>query len=264
MVSRYGKGAVTGGMPQAAARGFGATADLYEARRPTYPETAIGWLTTALGIQHFSTVVDLGAGTGKLTRRIAAKTRQVIAVEPLAAMCGQFSSVLNVPLVRAVAEAIPVRSGSVDAVLVGQAFHWFDAETALSEIHRVLRPGGGLGLVWNMRDERTDWVAALGEIRRRYGDIRYDTGRWREALNASDLFAPLVEEHFAYDQVLDPEGVVELMASRSFIAALDGDENRAVREEIRRLMAEHPETAGRGRLVLPYKTDAYWTRRLNL
>jgi SAM-dependent methyltransferase len=153
-------------MPEAAARGFGATADLYEARRPTYPETAIGWLTTALGIQESSTVVDLGAGTGKLTRRIAAKTPQVLAVEPLAAM--------------------------------------------------------------------------------------------------SDLFAPLVEEHFAYDQVLDPEGVVELMASRSFIAALDDDENRAVREEIRRLLAEHPETAGRGRLVLPYRTDAYWTRRLNL
>ena len=78
-------------MPEAAARGFGATADLYEARRPTYPEAAIGWLTTALGIQQSSTVVDLGAGTGKLTRRIAAKTLQVFAVEPLAAMCGQFS-----------------------------------------------------------------------------------------------------------------------------------------------------------------------------
>lgn len=253
-----------GGMPEAAARGFGATADLYEARRPTYPEKAIGWLVDALGIQQSSTVIDLAAGTGKLTRQIAATVPHVIALEPLAAMCSQFSKVLNVPLVRTVAEAIPLRSGSVDAVLVGQAFHWFDAAAALCEIHRVVRPGGGIGLIWNMRDERMDWVAALGDIRRRYGDIRYDTGLWRKAFEASNRFMPLVEEHFAYDQVLDPEGVVELMASRSFIAALDDDENRAVRDEIRRLLAEHPETAGRGELVLPYRTDAYWTRRVNL
>lgn len=252
-----------GGMPEAAARGFGATADLYEARRPTYPDQAIGWLTDGLGIQQSSTVVDLGAGTGKLTRQIAAKGPQVIALEPLVAMCSQFSKVLSVPLVRAVAEAIPLRSGSVDAVLVGQAFHWFDAEKALGEIHRVLRPGGGLGLIWNMRDERTAWVASLGDIRRRYGDIRYDSGLWREEFGASDSFTPLVERQFSHDQVLDPDGVVELMASRSFIAALDDDENRVVRDEIRHLLAEHPETAGRRALVLPYRTDAYWTRRVN-
>jgi SAM-dependent methyltransferase len=159
----------------------------------------------------------------------------------------------------ALAEALPLRAHSVDAVLVGQAFHWFDGEVALAEIRRVLRPGGGVGLVWNMRDESHDWVARLGDIRRRYGDIRYDSGQWQQAF-ASSGFAPLVERRFRFEQVLEPEGVVELMQSRSFIAALDPDENRAVREEIRALLGRHPETAGRDVLVLPYRTDVYWTQ----
>ncbi len=249
-------------MPEAAARGFTATAALYEARRPLYPPAAVTWLLAQLQLDRSSKILDLAAGTGKLTRQLLAegRTPHVVALEPLDAMCTQFAQVLAAPIVRGVAEAIPLATRSVDAVLVGQAFHWFDFDAALVEIHRLLRPGGGLGLIWNMRDERADWAARLGDIRRRFGDIRYDTGAWRHAIEANPLFQPLVERQFWHEQVLEPEGVVELMASRSFIAALDPEEHRAVRDEIRHLLATHPDTRGRNPLVVPYRTDAYWTR----
>jgi hypothetical protein len=110
-----------------------------------------------------------------------------------------------------------------------------------------------------MRDERLRWVAGLGEIRRRYGDIAYDSGLWRHPFKSNPQFGPLEERQFSYEQVLDVEGVVELMASRSFIAALLPDEHQSVRQEIRDLLATDPETRGRDDLVLPYRTDAYWT-----
>lgn len=245
---------------QPAAQGFGAAADLYEARRPSYPAGAVTWLRTELGVEQSSLVVDLGAGTGKLTRHLAGMTLRLVAVEPVSAMCNQFRAALELPIAQAVAEALPLRSRSADAVVIAQAFHWFDFEPALAEMHRILRPEGGLGLIWNMRDERHDWVARLGDIRRRYGDIRYDSGVWRQALESSGLFGPLIAQRFDYHHGLTPEGVVELMASTSFIAALPREENLAVREELAHLLATHPETAGRERLVVPYRTDAYWTK----
>ncbi len=248
------------GVAEPAARGFGAAADLYEARRPSYPDEAIAWLVAELGIEPSSRVLDVGAGTGKLTRQFASATALVLGIEPLAAMCAQYRAVVEAPMARAVAEALPVRTGSVDAVLVAQAFHWFDFAPALAEMHRVLRPGGGLGLIWNMRDERHDWVARLGAIRRRYGEIRYDTGEWRHPVESSPRFGELVARQYPHEHVLDPAGVVELMASRSFIAALPNDENRAVREE-RQLLLDHPETRGQDRLVVPYRTDVYVTKK---
>ncbi|MDQ4068651.1 MAG: methyltransferase domain-containing protein [Actinomycetota bacterium] len=214
-----------------------------------------------LGIKRWSRVLDIGAGTGKLTRQLVSQGVAVVGIEPLRAMCVQFRGAVDAPIAQAVAEAIPVRSQSADAVVVAQAFHWFDFEPTLSEFHRVLRPGGGLALIWNMRDERTDWVARLGDIRRRYGDIRYDTGKWRRPLASSGLFGDLVERQFWHEQVLDPTGVVELMASRSFIAALPFDENQSVREEVRQLLSDHPDTRGREQLVVPYRTDVYVTTR---
>lgn len=248
-------------VPDPAVRGFTASADLYEARRPGYPEEALRWLSRELRLGPSSRVLDVGAGTGKLTRQLMAVAPAVVAVEPLEAMAAQFAAVLDAPICRAVVEALPVWPASVDAVVVGQAFHWFDFAAALAELHRVLRPGGGLGLIWNMRDEGEDWVARLGDIRRRYGDIAYDSGQWRVAVEASALFGPLVEAQFAHQHVLEPEGVVELMASRSFIAALPPEENQAVRDEIRALLASHANTRGRRVLTVPYRTDVYWTRR---
>ena len=123
-----------------AAQGFEAAADLSEARRPSYPEVALTWLASELEMEESSRVLDVGAGTGKLTRQLVRRTPRVIGLEPVRAMCAQFRLALDVPIAQAVAEALPVRTGSVDAVLVGQAFHWFDFGSALAEIHRGLVP----------------------------------------------------------------------------------------------------------------------------
>ena len=147
-----------------ATRGFARTADAYERGRPDYPDAAVDWLCSELAITPASTVVDLAAGTGKLTRRLAARAH-VIAVEPIAEMRVKLEALLpDVRAVEGTAEALPLKTNSADAVTVGQAFHWFDGDKALAEIHRALRPGGGLGLVWNRRDLSHPIHAALQNL----------------------------------------------------------------------------------------------------
>lgn len=143
-----------------------ATADRYERGRTGYPADAVAWLVNALGIEQFSTVVDLAAGTGKLTRLLVPAAVRVVAVEPVIAMRTELARVVErARVVAGTAEAIPLSGASVDAVTVAQAFHWFNAEVALPEMHRVLRPGGRLGLVWNRADTSVPWVARLDSLR---------------------------------------------------------------------------------------------------
>jgi SAM-dependent methyltransferase len=148
-------------------------------------------------------------------------------------------------------------------VACAQAFHWFATPGALAEIHRVLSPGGRLGLVWNQRDGSVEWVARLaGLLEPLEGTApRFRTGRWREALRQSRLFGPLQGATFATEQVGPPELVVERTASTSFVAALPHGRRAAVLEEVRRLLATHPATAGRAEVRLPYVTHAFVCER---
>jgi len=143
------------------ARSFGSNADAYERTRPLYPEEAVRWVVG----DDARRILDLGAGTGKLTRSLVALGHDVIAVEPSSEMIGQLRLALpGVEALEGAAERIPIPPGRVDVVTAGQAFHWFDAELALPEIARVLRPGGTIGLLWNLWDEESPLVARMYDL----------------------------------------------------------------------------------------------------
>src|SRR5215207_1095811 len=179
-------------------RGFDVSVEHYERGRPTYPDDAVSYLVRELGIAEGRSLLELGAGTGKFTELIVHTGARITTVEPVTAMRAALER--NCPTVRVLdgaAEAIPVHDASMDAVVAAQAFHWFDGERALSEIHRVLRRDGALGLIWNVRDEASDWAERLtaifdrlaGENAPRYQNDR--TGRWRRAFEVDDRFGPL-------------------------------------------------------------------------
>ncbi len=245
-------------------RGFEAAADLYERSRPDYPAEAVDLLDRLLGLHAGRTLLDLGAGTGKLSRLAAARGATVLAVEPAAAMIRQAGGP-GVLAVRGLAEALPLRRHAVDAVCAASAFHWFDGRRALGEAHRVLRRGGRLALLWNQRDDSFPWVAALSAIVNRHeGDWpRYRSGAWRGAFDASrDLFRPLEEARFHHVHELAPEGVVDRIASVSFVATLPAGAREAVLAEVRALLASHPDTAGKDEVALAYRTDVFFWERV--
>lgn len=249
---------------EAASRGYQASADIYEQARPGYSDAAVAHLVDGLRLSPGGTVVDVGAGTGKLTRALTGSGAHLVAVEPVRAMRKIFAAVLpEVPVLGATAEALPLRGGSVAAVAIGQAFHWFDAPAALSEIHRVLRPGGRLGLVWNVRDESVDWVAAITRLIDSHvgSGPTFRSGAWHRAFDSTSLFGPLQAATFPNEQRVDVDGVLARVASISYIAALPEAERRRVADQVRVLLADHPDTAGREEFVILHHTDVFWCER---
>ncbi|WP_116449627.1 class I SAM-dependent methyltransferase [Blastococcus litoris] len=237
----------------ARARSFGAVATGYAALRPTYPVDAVAFLLEA----RRERVLDLGAGTGLLTEVVAGLGHDVLAVDPSPEMLAQLT--VRLPGVRTAvgtAESLPADSGSVDAVLAGQAAHWFDPPPAAREIRRVLRPSGVLGLVWNTRDARVPWIAALEEV-------IADEARGHEADQgvvdrfAEELDAEVDVLESGIVQRLTPEDVVAGIATRSYVAVMDDARREEFLSGVRQLLAGHPGTAGRSEIDLPYVTRAY-------
>jgi SAM-dependent methyltransferase len=232
------------------ANSFGPVAGLYDRARPTYPAAALDWLLEPFASPR---VIDLGAGTGKLTRLIRDRGLSVTAVEPSPGMRAQLaSSVPGVPVVDGSAESMPLPSGSADVVLVAQAWHWVDPARAAPEVARVLRPGGRLGLLWNVRDDNADWVRRLDEIignRDRTSD---------ESAVIGAPFGPVSRHRFAWADTIGPSMLLDLVASRSAVILLPADERAALLREVRQLMATHPDLVGRTEIALPYVT--YCTR----
>jgi SAM-dependent methyltransferase len=189
---------------------------------------------------------------------------KLIAVEPVEGMRRKFSEIFPaVEVLAGTAEAIPLPAASVDIVIAAQAFHWFQGYAALREIHRVLRPGGRVGLVWNVRDESVDWVRKLTEILDVHsGETpRYRTGTWRKAFDETELFTPLQLASFRHEHVGPPEMVVDRVRSTSFIAALPEFDREQVVVQVRNLLRTNPLTQGKDTVSFPYRTDVYWCER---
>jgi SAM-dependent methyltransferase len=238
-----------------ATRGF-AAADVYERGRPDYPAAAVDRIVERLDLRPGRTVLDLAAGTGKLTRLLVPSGATVLAVEPLREMRKELEGrVPGVVALAGTAEHIPLTDGFVNGVTVGSAFHWFDAEPALREIRRVLAPGGGLALIWNARDERNRWQRELSElIDPLRGDTPSRTMRdWRAMLAESGLFERTQRLLFEHEQVVDADGLVARILSVSFVGSLPAAERRKVEERVRAIARE-----GEQPIRLSYMTELYF------
>ena len=248
-----------------ATRGFGGAADAYERGRPGYPAEATAAIAQLLDLRSGRTVLDLAAGTGKMTRALVPTGARVIAVEPVVEMRAKCSmKAPGAETIDGTAEALPLDNGSVDGVVAAQAFHWFDTVRALSEIHRVLRPGGRLVLAYNIRDESVPWVRRLGELIETTtgGEAPSQHHGWRERVERCGLFEPLEDQTFHHAHRQTTDGVLDRVASISTVASLDPARREAMLAELRTLLASDAATAGREEVDLPYTTRLSVARRL--
>lgn len=224
---------------------FGAEAAAYERGRPSYPPEAINWLLPP----NARDVLDLGAGTGKLTVRLVERGLNVVAVDPIPEMLEVLSASLpDTPALLGTAEEIPLPDNSVDSVLVAQAWHWFDPERAVAEVARVLRPGGRLGLVWNTRDERSGWVKDLGRI------IGHEHDPFNHEVTLGAPFTGIERHQVEWTSYLTPQALIDLVASRSYCITSPAEVRTRTLDRVRQLLKTHPALANTSGLALPYVT----------
>lgn len=238
-------------------RSFELVAEVYERARPEYPAEAIAWIADELDLSEGRTVLDLGAGTGKLTRALVPTGAHVIAVEPGERMLAELRRA--VPAAEALlgaAEAIPLTEHSVDAITVGQAFHWFRHDETVPELHRVLRAGGGVALIWNSRDQERPVQRHVSELMKQFiPRHRPPAGHSARALEASPLFGRVERRAFPFAQELDADGLVDRIASTSFVAAAPSEARAELERELREVAA-----AEGGTVEFAYLTEVYVSR----
>jgi SAM-dependent methyltransferase len=249
---------------RSAAIGFGRAAADYERGRPGYPPAAIDLLAEQLGLWPGSRIVDLAAGTGKLTRCLGERGWRLVAVEPVPGMRAQLrAAVPDVQAVEGTAEHLPFRDESVDAVLVAQAFHWFEVEAAGAEIARVLVPAGGLGVIRNAWDRSVAWVDDMQSLiaRRRTDEPSQRNSRWQERLEQTGRFSPLSEHVIPHVVASDRESLLARVSSISFVAMLAPGDRAQLLIEVTEILDRHDVGASGTTLTTPYETHVIWARR---
>ncbi|MGC4811348.1 class I SAM-dependent methyltransferase [Micromonospora sp. DT228] len=235
---------------------FGAAASSYDRFRPHYPESALRWALDGL---RSARIVDLGAGTGILTRDVQALGHEVVPVEPDPGMRAQLAeSTPGTTALAGSAEEVPLPDATADAVLVGTAYHWFDREPAHAEIARVLRPGGIFAPIWNIRDDSVGWVAELGRIAH-LDDKSADLVE--KSTDLGPAFGEVEAREFVHRTTLTPDEVLGMVRTRSYWLTASGEDQQRVERELGALLDTHPDLAGRETVELPYRTLVLRARR---
>ncbi len=258
-------------------RSFDAWADQYDRYRPTYPRPLFELIARELALPARPSVADLGAGTGRASIAMAERGWRVTAVEPGRRMLDVLraraaEAGVEVAVVQAIAESTGLETASVDLVTAAQAFHWFDKRAALAEMARIVRPGGGIALFWNVRDEtRSPFVAAYHRLLERYGGVaesRYmpaggSSGRAETAaaLSVAEGFdAPVLHELW-HEERGTADGFIATAFTASYVQALSPEQQTRFRDEVTALLQRQPLAAGDAPLAIPYRVDCWLARR---
>lgn len=248
-----------------AAQGYKSVAETYVAGRPDYPDAARAWLRDTLALAPGKKVMDVGAGTGKFLPYLRETGAKVLALEPVDGMRARLTrDNPDVEVFAGTADRIPLPDASLDAIVCAQAFHWFATPETVAAFARVLKPGGRLGMIWNVRDESVDWVAAITAITDPYeaGTPRYKSFAWRKVFPA-DGFAELPEIAADNPHIgTADQTIIARTLSVSFIAALPEAEQRKIEARLRELIAATPALAGQATIAFPYITRMYSFRRV--
>ena len=252
-------------MDPVAASGFGADPERYDRGRPSYPQPAVDWMLDELGIHPGARVVDLAAGTGKMTRLLATRGFDLVAVEPVEAMATVLRRHLpDIPLIMAPAEDLPFDDAGIDAVVVAQAFHWFDPDAAWAELARIIRPGGGVGLMWNVRDRSVPWIDAVWSVM----DSVEKRAPWRDhegdpldGLRNRPGFGALRDAEFDHVHSSDLDAFLDRFASVSHVAVLAEETRSRIIADVKSILDDHPEAFDGSTLQVPYRTEVYVSTR---
>jgi SAM-dependent methyltransferase len=240
---------------QTQAFAFGAVAAAYDRFRPSYPVDAVRW---AVGGPAPRRVIDLGAGTGILTRVLLGAGYETVPVEPDPGMRAQLAaSTPGVTALAGFAEAVPLPDAGADAVVAGQAYHWFDRRRAHPEIARLLRPGGHFGVLWNHRDDSEPWVAELSRVSHDYPENRGGFDPAPTLKLTGPLFGPVERAEFTFRTTHTPDSLLAMVATRSYYLVATPERRAEIDAGVRELTATHPALAGRETFELPYRVIAY-------
>ncbi len=257
---------MTQSLHPAAAQGFSLAAALYENVRPSYPNAMTTWLLQELNLSSHSHIVDLGAGTGKFLAYLQPISAHINAVEPIAEMLAQLADNFpDIATFQAKSEQLPFPDQTMDAVICAQSFHWFANPTALAEIYRILHPHAALGLIWNQRDCRVNWVKALAEyIAPLERDTpRYHNEQWKKVFENQNLFDIVSLKVFPQQHIGTVEQVVsKRLLSTSFIAALPQDEQQHLKQQFEKIVFDYTGLRPHEEICFPYETFAYHFKKL--